>query len=196
MPENTNKKPAQARGLPAGFGLGGIANSPLVGRKPVQLGDYLDDEPKAEPPAQPEPAAVEEPEPTPKPKPKVKKKASSGGAGPNTSLPASAKSRFVRSGPPRKQINMRPETLDKARELLWLVQEYGPQPDAKASEMFEALVDLLHDARQRLDLSEVPLRGKWGEESAREFPQHLKAAFAEAITQNATPAERWTAKAA
>ncbi len=208
MPEQSTKKPTQARGLPAGFGLGGIANTPLVGRKPVQLGDYLDDEPEADRravgPRLEENSAADEaaaqraagPEPVKPPAPKPKPKRKAGGGGPNTSLPASAKSRFVRSGPPRKQINMRPETLDKARELLWLVQEYGPQPDAKASEMFEALVDLLHDARQRLDLSEVPLRGKWGDETARAFPQHLKAAFAEAIVSHTKPAERWTAKAA
>ena len=194
MPEVTihkTKRPGQARGLPATFGL----DAPLGARKPVQLGDYLDDDdrtpaPRPEPTPEPTPepvaqAAPPEPEPaveTPKPSPKPAKKRG-GSPTPSTSLPASARSKFVRSGPPRKQINMRPETLDRARELLWLVQEYGPQPDAKASEMFEALVDLLYDARGRLDLSDVPLRGKWGEASAREFPQHLKNAFAAAIVE-------------
>ena len=216
MPEMTAKpkRSTQARGLPATFGL----DAPLGARKPVQLGDYLD-EPAA--PSRPEPVATPKPEPvveapaptaeTPKlepvvekpaaPKPAKKRGGGSGGGGAvSTTLPASARSKFTRNGPPRKQINMRPETLDRARELLWLVQEYGPQPDAKASEMFEALVDLLWDARGQLDLSDVPLRGKWGDASAREFPQHLKRAFATAITRSkadkAPPAVRLSKLAA
>ena len=205
MPELSAKpkRSTQARGLPATFGL----DAPLgAARKPVQLGDYLDDPTTPEPVAEaPKPVEAPEPEPvaekpavteTPSnPKPAKKRGGGSGGAGSggsgmSTTLPASARSKFVRNGPPRKQINMRPETLDRARELLWLVQEYGPQPDAKASEMFEALVDLLWDARGQLDLSQVPLRGKWGDPSARQFPQHLKQAFATAITTTATPTRK------
>ena len=198
------KRPQQARGLPAGFGMG----APLA-RRPVQLGDYLDDAPAAAPPRAAEPAGpvVEEPEEqeqaelAPEPDPiarKPKRPVYKSVNGPPSTLPASARSRFVRRGPPRKQINMRPATLDRARELLWLVQEYGPQPDAKASEMFEALVDLLYESRHRLSLAEVPLRGKWGEASAREFPQHLKRAFAHAILAGLAeePAVRTTAMAA
>lgn len=231
MSTTKTKRTTQARGLPAGFGLG----APLVGRRPVQLGDYLDEDvapsprtptaPATEPaergsvedvaddaarsgdaPVEPKAASAGGPVPaepgtgatatageapdatadgqaepderTSQPARRPKRR-STGGSAP--SLPGASRSKFARSGPPRKQINMRPETLDRARELLWLVQEYGPQPDAKASEMFEALVDLLYEARGRLDLSEVPLRGKWGDASARQFPQHLKRAFADAI---------------
>ena len=187
------KRPQQARGLPAGFGLG----APLA-RRPVQIGDYLDDAPPAPVPVEaPEVEAAEPPdseqpatpaEPAEQPTPRKPKRRGGGGGGP-AALPEAARSRFVRRGPPRKQINMRPETLDRARELLWLVQEYGPQPDAKASEMFEALVDLLYEARGRLDLSDVPLRGKWGDPSAREFPQHLKRAFVDAILQQSDAGE-------
>ncbi len=203
--DTKQRRPAQARGLPAGFGLG----SPMLGRKPaqpVQLGDYLDDAPtppavKQEAAPEPKPAPIEAEQPAAKPvvrrtTPRRQAAGQGGAGGSTTTLPASARSKFERSGPPRKQINMRPETLDRARELLWLVQEYGPQPDAKASEMFEALVDLLWDARGRLDLSDVPLRGKWGDDSARQFPQHLKNAFADAISAQAQKAGPKLAQAA
>ena len=176
--DTPTKKKIQARGLPAGFGI----NVPESVRRPVELGDYLDDDPPAKPePIRPQPAnpilgataspagEAVAPRPAPRPSP------------PTINHQPPAIHRHARKNPPRKQINMRPETLRKAADLLRDVQEYGPQPDTKASEIFEALVDLLHDARPYLDVSQVPPRGKWGEPTARAFPQHLKHAFARAI---------------
>ena len=219
----TSAKPrnAQARGLPDSFGLDAGAIGGL-NRKPIAIGDYLDEPatPVAGPTAAPaaggesmlqkvagdggergdrrEHAATAEPsKPSEKDGPAPTPAPSGTATVPTTkltrrrataltpSLPAAARSKHTRSGPPRKQINMRPETLDKAQELLFLVQQFGPQFDTKASEVFEALVDLLHESRRHLDFSDVPLRGKWGEPSARAYPQHLKAAFAEAIRRAA-----------
>ena len=84
--------------------------------------------------------------------------------------------------PPRKQINMRPETYKKAEELLAIIQVRGPQRDAAASEMFDAMISALYQAKDRLDLSGVPKRGRWGTPTASAFIESLSRAFSEAIS--------------
>ena len=93
--------------------------------------------------------------------------------------PAS-ESRYLRH-PPRKQLNLSPETLRMIDELLAMIQRYSGQKDAKASEMFHALVSALYEARERLDLQNIPPRGRWGTPTARAFPTALKDAFQDAI---------------
>ncbi len=83
--------------------------------------------------------------------------------------------------PPRKQVNMKPETLRKAEELLALIQQRGPQKDAAASEMFDAIITALYDAKSRIDLSNVPRRGRWGSPTAGAFVTALSEAFSRAI---------------
>ncbi len=86
-------------------------------------------------------------------------------------------------GAPRKQLNMNPETLRMVDELLHYLQVYSVQKDAKASEMFHALVAALYEARELLDFSEVQPRGRWGTPTARAFPILLKNAFQSAIAE-------------
>lgn len=86
--------------------------------------------------------------------------------------------------PPRKQVNMKPETLRKAEELLRLVQEQGPQRDAAASEMFDAVVAALYEAKDGIDLSDLPKRGRWGTPTAAAFVTALSKTFALAIYEN------------
>jgi hypothetical protein len=90
----------------------------------------------------------------------------------------------ARNAPPRKQVNMNPETLRMVEELLDFVQTYGGQNDTKASELFEALVLTLYEAREQLDLSRVPPRGRWGSPTARAFPTALKNTFQAAIARH------------
>jgi hypothetical protein len=83
--------------------------------------------------------------------------------------------------PPRKQVNMNPETLRMVDELLEYIQTYSGQKDTKASEIFHALIAALYEARELLDFSNVPPRGRWGSPTARAFPVALKNAFGAAI---------------
>lgn len=161
------------RGLPDNFGL------KVAAEAPVQLGDYLDDEVE---PVRPRPAPVvtlpvreeprvlrEEPRPLrPLPEPP-----------PRTMF----RPQVVNKPPPRKQVNMNPQTLRMVEELLDYVQAYGGQNDTKASELFEALVLMLYEAREQLDLSRVPPRGRWGTPTARAFPTALKNAFQAAVAR-------------
>ena len=84
--------------------------------------------------------------------------------------------------PSRKQINMTPETQRMIEELIDHVQTYSVQRDTKGSEVFHALVLSLYEAREHLDLSEVPARGRWGTPTAQSFPISLKNAFQAAIS--------------
>jgi hypothetical protein len=86
--------------------------------------------------------------------------------------------------PERMQFNMRPETLKMFGELVEFVRRYSLQDDAKASEILDALISILHQARDELALHDVPRRDKWGTPTARAFPTALGNAFARAIASS------------
>ncbi len=178
----------ERRGLPPDYDL----NIPdQEGNRPVELGDYLDEVDAATPRA-PRPVARQQPtenkviemrppaaedhhEPSPAAPPQ---EVETGGAKPNRKQ---QKHRRKHSGPARKQINATPETLRMLDEIIDYVQTYSVQSDAKVSEVFHALVLALYEARESIDLSEVPARGRWGTPTAKAFPISLKNAFQEAI---------------
>src|SRR5262245_50668441 len=81
----------------------------------------------------------------------------------------------------RMQINLRPETQRMFSELVEFVQRYSVQEDAKASEIQDAMISVLHQARSELEFHDVPRRGQWGTPTARAFPTALGNAFARAI---------------
>ena len=83
--------------------------------------------------------------------------------------------------PDRKQFNMRPETVKMFGEIVEFVQRYSLQNDAKASEVFDAVINILHDAKEEMAFNDVTRRGKWGTPTARAFPTSLGNAFARAI---------------
>jgi hypothetical protein len=80
------------------------------------------------------------------------------------------------------QFNMRPETAKMFGEIVEFVQRYSLQNDAKASEIFDAVISVLHDAKEEMAFNDVPRRGKWGTPTARAFPTALGNAFARAIS--------------
>jgi hypothetical protein len=184
------------RGLPSTFNL----DIPEPVREaPVQLGDYLDevDTPVVRPAPRPVPRTTVEnrahesrpgehrpatPRPEtessalPLPRPNEAESA------PHKPLPVPKGKRKTPKPPPRKQINATPETLRMIEDLIDHVQTYSVQKDAKASEVFHALVLALYEAREHLDLSDIPPRGRWGTPTAQAFPVALKSAFHDAIT--------------
>ncbi|TMA51827.1 MAG: hypothetical protein E6J80_13005 [Deltaproteobacteria bacterium] len=172
----------KTRGLPPSFQLD-VARAAV--ERPVQLGDYLDEEeaaPVAKPVAPPDPTAA----PAELPRGRHTEPAA-----PSTSAPvhqARVRPRFPVPKPtrlattvPRKQVNMTPETLHMVDEILDYVRTYGVQKDTKASELFHALVLALYEARDYLDLSRVQPRGRWGTPTAAAFPTAIKNAIQAAI---------------
>lgn len=191
------------RGLPPSFNLDIPEPTPDA---PVQLGDYLDEvdsAPVVRPAAKPQqPSNVVV---MPKPAERVsdergpsegrasEPKARAEGQGrpaehqarliPSEPRHASRQKRKAPKPPLRKQINATPETQRMIEDLIDHVQTYSVQKDAKASEIFHALVLALYEAKDHLDLGDIPARGKWGTPTAQAFPISLKGAFQDAIAQ-------------
>src|SRR3954454_1333990 len=134
-----NKK---SPGLPQGFKLNIPDPEPEPTAGPVQMGDYLDEvdsaPPKAKPP-QPEQKRTTDTNVVDFPKP-AKEAQEPGGSKPKAedrTPPApddQKKKKKKTKGPARKQINATPEALKMIEELLYHVQTYSVQNDAKASE--------------------------------------------------------------
>jgi hypothetical protein len=67
-------------------------------------------------------------------------------------------------------------------ELLEMISAQCAEKNVMFSEVLNALILNLYEARSELNVSRVPLRGKWGAPTARSFPIALAQAFREAIT--------------
>ena len=179
-------------GLPEGFELD------LDG--PVQLGDYLDEDysentarvvaaKRARAESTPQPIAAPEPMVPPPPKAQVVVPRPPSPPQPrNDSVLDLGEARRRSLGrasvirrPERVQLNMRPETVKMFNEIVEFVQRYSLQNDAKASEIFDAVINVLHESKEELSFGDVPRRGKWGTPTAKAFPTSLGNAFARAI---------------
>lgn len=82
---------------------------------------------------------------------------------------------------PRREISMTPETLTMSDELLEMIRSGSGQQDTKANELFHALVLLVHEVKDEIDLYSIPKRGKWGTPTARAYPIEIKNAFLHAL---------------
>lgn len=184
---------AKARGLPQTFKLD--VSAAAIG-KPVELGDYLDDELPTLPvhrtegsaavavaPVVEEPVARPKPQPAPPPspshpEPRIVEQRPMPSLAPRMPVERPAR---MKVSVPRKQVNMTPDTIAMVEHLLDFVQTYSVQKDLKASEMFHALVLALYEARECIDLSRVQPRGRWGTPTAAALPIALKNAFQKAV---------------
>ncbi|BDC49814.1 hypothetical protein F183_A21300 [Bryobacterales bacterium F-183] len=157
------------RGLPSGFSLDIPDDGPVV------IGDFLDEVPAPVPqprrmqevatpqvPFRPEivPERVERP------------------------LPQAAK-KVVRPSVIRCQLNLTPRSKAMLEEVVEYVQTYSPESDARTSEVFQAIIGLVHGTMDKLDLAEIPRRGAWGSVTAKNFPGALGEAFEAAILRAA-----------
>jgi hypothetical protein len=172
---------------------------------PAHLGDYLDEDfsgnaarvlaaKRAQAPKPAPQVVAPAPVPTPTPRPPAPERILPPPA-PQPQLPprneqvldlAEARRRSAPKAstfrrPERMQFNMRPETVKMFGEIVEFVQRYSLQNDAKASEIFDAVISILHEAKADMDFADVPRRGKWGTPTARAFPTALGHAFARAV---------------
>jgi len=84
--------------------------------------------------------------------------------------------------PRRLQINLSVEAERKVGELLELLNSQSPER-VTISDLAQALFLSLHDARADINVSRLPIRGKWGTPTARSFPSALAQALREAIVE-------------
>lgn len=164
----------EQRGLPPEFDLR------LPGDKPVQLGDYLDEEdalprvgkqrtqPEAVAPVYQPPVPPTLPPPALPPQP------------PRVYF---SRQQLRPGAVPRKQLNATPETMRMLDELLVQVRQQSMEKDVRTSELFHAMVLCVYEARAYLDLSGVQPRGRWGSPTAASLPVALKNAFMDAIAR-------------
>jgi hypothetical protein len=172
----------ETRGLPSDFDL------KLPADKPVQLGDYLDEEEaltragnsrtQTEAPA----AWAYAPGTVPA-VPRTPPAAPIPALPPQPQDPRAYFSRQqLRPGAvPRKQLNATPETMRMLDDLLLQIRQQSMEKDVRISEIFHAMVLCVYEARSYLDLSTVQPRGRWGSSTAASLPVALKNAFMDAI---------------
>jgi len=167
----------ESRGLPPDFDLD------LPAARPVELGDYLDEE-AARPEVSPKKeTAAPLPMQSLSPQPTVM------AATPPVLPPYPAQRGYLsrqqlRPGAvPRKQLNATPDTMRMLEELLMQIRQQSMEKDVRTSELFHAMVLAIYEARGYLDLSGVPPRGRWGSPTAASLPVALKNAFMDAISR-------------
>jgi hypothetical protein len=161
----------ETRGLPPDFDLN------LPTDKPVELGDYLDEEVAPKPSATAPPAVSAPPPPVyalpPAPAPQ-----------PFSQRPYLSRQQLRPGAVPRKQLNATPETMRMLDELLMQIRQQSMEKDVRTSELFHAMVLAVYESRAYLDLSTIPPRGRWGSPTAASLPVALKNAFMEAISRS------------
>ncbi len=177
-------------GLPEGFDIA-VTSSDLAG--PARLPGYLDDDPVVEFARiqKQQRAAPTEKENRPSPSVTVSQerieavivptvKAAPEAKPPSPPAPQSV---LTHPRPPRRrlQINLDPESERMVEELLDLVSNQSSEHRIKISELIQALVLNLYNARSEISLGSLPQRGRWGSPTAKSFPASLAQAFREAL---------------
>lgn len=166
-----------ARGLPENFDLD-------LPDEPVRIGDFLDEEPPVIPVSRTSKRVLPEPKverfvPADEIQPRKMREE----VGERAPVQLAQKSQKV--GAIRSQLNLTPKSKAMLEELVKYIQTYSPQNDTSVSEVFQGIVQLLHNAMGELELSELPRRGAWGSVTAKNFPGALGEAFERAIVRSA-----------
>ena len=152
-------------------------------QKPVEIGDYLDETTIQPTPklaqADPTPLTTEQPSIPEAQSQQAKQQNLRSSTRQTPSQPVNTSAKRRRK--PRRQINMSPETFEKFNDIIAHVQDFGPQSDATASEIWEAIVNAHHEALPHLRFGSVRSRGPWGSPTANAFKHALSRAFTKAI---------------
>lgn len=167
------------RGLPSDFSL----NLP---DEPVHIGDFLDEEPPlpvARPPrVAPASVVVESAPKEHRLTPEIVREPD---REPEARLQARPVQKKNQPSVIRYQLNLSPRAKTMLEELVEYVRTYSPESDARTSEVFQGIMTLLHNAKDELELAELPRRGAWGSVTAKNFPGVLSEAFEKAILKAA-----------
>jgi len=166
------------RGLPADFALD-------IPDEPVHIGDFLDEEPL--PIARPSRVApirpaVETPTTEHRLTPEIVREPTVNDEPRLQPRPVQKKNQ---PSVIRYQLNLSPRAKTMLEELVEYVRTYSPESDARTSEVFQGIMTLLHNAKDELELAELPRRGAWGSVTAKNFPGVLSEAFEKAILKAA-----------
>ena len=144
---------------------------------PVHVGDYLE-ETTAPPPRVPEQKPVPKksvpPRSAPEKKRSTEKVTTSGKAKPSSS-----------SG--RTRLNITDDQRDKLDDIVREMHRVGPERYLKASEVVDALINVLHDSLPALDMGMVRRRGKFGSQKHRMYREALAESIRVTIANHQGP---------
>ena len=84
----------------------------------------------------------------------------------------------------RFQINLDVGSERMLEELLELLSSQSSGNRIKSSELFQALLMTLYNAKGEIALGSLPTRGRWGSPTAKAFPVNLAQALREAIVEH------------
>ena len=169
------------RGLPSDFSLD------LPDDGPVHIGDFLDEPPpsiRARPAKSPEAKMAESVTPAPQLfRPEIVPTREERERELTPARPVQRNSR--QPNVIRCQLNLTARSKQMLEELVEHVCRYSPENDARTSEVFQGIITLLHNAKDELELAELPRRGAWGSVTAKNFPGSLSEAFEKAVIRSA-----------
>ncbi len=170
-------------GLPEGYDLNVTREALLDG--PVTIPGYLDDRPRFAPPL-----TAKRSEPIEPPKPEIRivptrvnyeeaRQATYNEPPVVERKTIKAQRKKIR----RQQINITPDIERKTDELLEILGRQSPDGKVTVSELMQALILNLYDARDNIN-GRLPQRGKWGTASAKSYPAELAIVLREAILKD------------
>ena len=173
-------------GLPDDFDLK-VSRADLVDG-PARLPGYLERTGMRLPPLEEEPIPTQEiAEPTPTPPPSQGARLVQFHVEPKSETVAAAKvseERVRKPKGPRKQINLTEDALLMVEDIVGQIIEQSPEKSVNFNDVIQGLIIKLHESRDYIDVSQLPLRGRWGSPTAKSFSAALAAIFGDAIKKN------------
>jgi hypothetical protein len=103
---------------------------------------------------------------------------------PEPPRPVSAPVAAASSERKRFQINLDVDSERMLEELLDLLSSQSSENRIKTSELFQALLMTLYNAKGEITLGSLPTRGRWGSATAKAFPVNLAESLREAIVNH------------
>ena len=84
----------------------------------------------------------------------------------------------------RTRLNISNESRDRLRDIVQRMRNYGVEKDLRASQILEALILALDEAKPYIDMSNVGRRGRYGSASHKTFSVTLAVSISRAIAAN------------
>ncbi len=84
----------------------------------------------------------------------------------------------------RLQINLSREAQAKVAELVEIIRDQSPEKGVNYNDVIQGLIYSLYKAKDDMDVSQLPLRGRWGSTTAKSFAAALATLFRQALVQH------------
>lgn len=100
------------------------------------------------------------------------------------------KPKSLKAPVPRKrlQINLTADAQLMVEELVDQICQHSPEKGVNYNDVIQGLIIKLYESRSEMDVSQLPLRGRWGSPTAKSFATELSSVFGKAIKDNESQA--------